>query len=48
VQLVANSSGPGNSCCLGKEADALLITASLQEVAEHNEVCPEPPLLQTE
>jgi len=45
VQLVAFSSGP--VCCLGEEAKALLITTSLQEVVECNEVSPEPPLLQT-
>ena len=38
----------GPVCCLGEEAKPLLITASLQEVAECNEVSPEPPLLQTE
>ena len=45
VQLVSISSGP--VCCLGEEAKPLLITASLQEVVECNEVSPEPPLLQT-
>jgi len=35
-------------CCLGEEAKPLLITTSLQEVVEYNEVSPEPPLLQTE
>ena len=46
VQLVVISSGP--VCCLGEEAKPLLITASLQEVVECNEVSSEPPLLQTE
>ena len=37
----------GPVCCLGEEAKPLLVTTSLQEVAECNEVSPEPPLLQT-
>ena len=37
----------GPVCCLREEADSLLITTSLQEVVECNEVSPEPPLLQT-
>ena len=45
MQLVVISSGP--ICCLGGEADLLLITTSLQKVVEYNEVSPEPPLLQT-
>jgi len=43
---VAISLGP--VCCLGQEAKPLLITTSLLEVVECNEVYPEPPLLQTE
>ena len=46
VQIVAISLSP--VCCLGEEAKPLLITASLQEVVECNEVSPEHPLLQTE
>ena len=42
---MAISSGP--VCCLGEEAKPLLITTSLQEVAECTEVSLEPPLLQT-
>ena len=38
----------GPVCCLGEEAKSFLITTSLQEVVECNEVSPEPPLLQTE
>ena len=45
VQLAAISPGP--VCCLGEEAKPLFTTTSLQEVVECNEVCPEPPLLQT-
>ena len=41
VQLVAISSRP--TCSLGEEAKPLLITTSLQEVVERNEVSPEPP-----
>ena len=45
MQLVAISSSP--VCCLGEEAKPLLITTSLQEVVECNEVSPESPVLQT-
>ncbi len=45
AQLVAISSGP--VCCLGEEAKPLLITTSLQEVVECNEVSFQPPLFQT-
>jgi len=45
AQLVAISSGP--VCCLGEETKPLLITTSLQEAVECNEVSPEIPLVQT-
>ena len=38
----------GPVCCLGEEVKPLLITTSLQEVVECNEVSSESPLLQTE
>jgi len=44
VLLVAISSG--HICCLEEEANTLLITTSLQEVVECNNVSPQPPLLQ--
>ena len=37
----------GSVCCLGEEAKSLLITTSLQEVVECNNISSEPPLLQT-
>jgi len=46
MQLVPISSGP--TCCLGEEANPLLITTSLQEAVECNEVSPEPPFNQAE
>ena len=45
VQLVAISLGP--VCCLREEAKSLLITTSLQEIVDCNEVSSEPPLFQT-
>ena len=43
---MATSLGP--VCCLGEEAKPLLITTSLQEVVECNNISSEPPLLQWE
>lgn len=40
-------SDPVGLSYLREEAQTVLITASLQEVVEFNEVSPEPPLLQT-